>query len=384
MRYRAARENRVCTLGSEVARWRTIGSPSFARLNCLTSGAISVLVALAPIWLFVSISVAADRKQASWNRGPELRRAGYVELVGEEAVRFLVGNSVLVQKSGSSDDEKDGAETYPKIYYFLNDHTIYECGTAKESDCFVHSWGLQDNQICIDAGPCAERPKIMKSPRSEDHAEKRGRLGAYLWFDHFVYDIVSGDRTGGLRFETHISARPIELARADFEQEIKDASQYSGGDKRVPISGPRASPLLIGNTFLSDDAARLSKDQAADACPKQGTYYSPDGRVISFTCHAGPSDRLWSIGIAHWKIESGLFCRDSPVDMSIGKFGCAPATITAIFAPQESGASDKMLIQDSDSGNALTGYTGNVLNFRFENPLKLEKSKREGISKKQP
>lgn len=328
--------------------------------------------ALMLVLLSTAICTAADRKQSSWNKNAELKRAGYTELTGRDAVHFLVGNSVLVQKSGPIDSEKNGVEIDEKIYYFLNDHTMYECGVAKESDCSVRSWGLEDNQICLDVASCGEPPKIMKSPRSEDRAKKNDRLGIYLWFDHFAYDIVKGNRTGGPLFDTRISGHPIELDRADIDKEIKDASQYSGGDKQVPISGPRAISLLIGNTFLSDGVAKSSKDQAMNACPKQGTYYSPDGRVIRFTCH-GPSDQIWSIFISHWKIESGLFCRDGP--MEVGTFGCKPATVSAIFASQESGASDKMLVQDLESGNALTGYAGNALNFRFANRPKLEKSK---------
>src|SRR6202035_4731951 len=99
-----------------------------------------------------------------------------------------------------------------------------------------------------------------------------------------------------------------------------------------------------------DDAAELSKDQAANACPKQGTYYSPDNRVIHFTCDGLPA--TWSISISHWKIKSDLFCRDGP--MEFGTFGCDRATLTATFAPQGSGGSDKVLIRDLDSGNALT------------------------------
>jgi hypothetical protein len=52
--------------------------------------------------------------------------------------------------------------------------------------------------------------------------------------------------------------------------------------------------------------------------------------------------------------------------MDIGTFGwCAPATVNAIFAAQDSRASGRMLVQDPESGNALTGYAGNVFNFRF-------------------
>jgi hypothetical protein len=59
--------------------------------------------------------------------------------------------------------------------------------------------------------------------------------------------------------------------------------------------------------------------------------------------------------------------------MEIGKFGCTRAMINAIFDPQHSGASDKMLVQDLESGNALTGYSDNALNFRFETRPKANK-----------
>jgi hypothetical protein len=173
--------------------------------------------ALVLVLLSTVICAAADRKQSSWKKGAELKRAGYVELSGPDAVRFLIGNSVLVQNSGPIGDEKNEPETNVEIYYFLSDHTMYECGVAKESDCFFQRWGLKDGQICIDFGPCAEKPKIMKSPYAEDRAKSRGRLGIYLWFDHFAYDIVKGNRTGGPLFDTHISGHPIELDRADFE-----------------------------------------------------------------------------------------------------------------------------------------------------------------------
>jgi hypothetical protein len=62
--------------------------------------------------------------------------------------------------------------------------------------------------------------------------------------------------------------------------------------------------------------------------------------------------------------------------MEIGTFGCDRATVSAIFATQGSGVSDKMPVQDLESGSALTGYAGNALNFRFENRPKLEKSKK--------
>jgi hypothetical protein len=185
-------------------------------------------------------------------------------------------------------------------------------------------------------------------------------------FGHDVYDIVKGNRTAGLLFDARISGHPIELDRTDFEQEIKDASRYAGGDKKFPISGSQANSLLIGNTFLSEDAANSVKDQAGPACPKEGTYYSPDGLIIHFSCEGSP-DPVWSVLVWHWKIKSGAFCRDGPSDQDgptdIGPFGCRPATVMATFAPAESGPSKKIRVSDTDSGNTLIGYAGNVLNF---------------------
>lgn len=35
-----------------------------------------------------------------------------------------------------------------------------------------------------------------------------------------------------------------------------------------------------------------------------------------------------------------------------------------------------MFVQDLDTGNALTGYAGNALNFRFENDAKAASEKK--------
>ncbi len=359
-----------CRRESEILR--------FGKLNWFASSVSLCWSALVLVLLATASWAAADPKQSSWNKSAELKKARYAELTGQDAVRFLVGNSVLVQKSGPMGGEKDGVEVEAKTYYFRNDHTLYECGVTRESDCYVRSWGLEQGKVCLQIGSCGEHPKIMKPARSEDRAKDGGRLGLYVWFDYFAYDIVKGNRTDGSLFDTQISGAPIELDRADFDQEIRDASRYSGGDKKVPISGPHAVSVLIGNTFLSDDAAKLAKDGATNACPHEGTYYSPDGRIIHFTCDGSPNP-TWSISISHWKIQSGTFCRDGP--MEPGQFGCFGATVEAGFVSRESGAGDRMLVRDLDSGTPLTGYAGNVLNFRSENRPKPERSKAKMIAR---
>jgi hypothetical protein len=341
-------------------------------LGCFTLAASLCWTALVSVLLATAASAAAYHRPAAWNKSAAFKKVGYVELSGEDAVRFLVGNSVLVQKSGPIDGEKDGIETQAKVYYFLNAHSMYECGVTKEPDCYVQSWGLNENRICLDLGVCGPPPKIMRAPSAGKRVNGAGKLGVFLLFDSLVYDIVKGNRSGGPLFDAHLVGRPIQLARSDFKAEIQDASHDSGANKEIPIYGMRAGSLLIGNTFLSDDAAKFAKDPTADACPRQGTYYSPAGRVIHFTCHGSP-DATWSISISHWKIQSGRFCTDGPMD--IGEFGCNRAIVNAIRAPQESGAGDKMLIQDLESGNPLVGYVGNALNFRFENDPNFGKSK---------
>lgn len=337
----------------------------FGKLSNVTTIASLCCCALTATLLSTVPRAAADDNHSSWNKSTALKRAGYVELIGEDAAQLLVGNSVLVKDSGPLNGEKDGIRIQAKIYYFLNDHTLYKCGIAKESDCVVQSWGLQDNQVCLEVGSCSEPPKILKSPRVERHST---RLGIYLWFDHFAYDILKGNRTSGPLFDSRVSGRQIELGRGELENDVKGTNGYSEGDKQVSISGQPAFALLVGNTFLSDDAAKISRDQPANACPAQGTYYSPEGRVIRFTCHAGPSNQIWSVAISHWKLEGDRFCRDGPMDL--GSFACKRPTVTAIAAPQALAASNSFLVQDIESGNALTGYFGNVLNFRFEKRLK--------------
>jgi hypothetical protein len=342
--------------------------------ECAAPTAYLCRTALVAMLISTTMCAAADSKQASWNRRAELKKAGYVELIGADVAHFLVGNSVLIQKSSPLDSEKYGIEIYPAVYYFLSDHTMYECGVGKEADCFVRPWGVVNNQICLDTVALCNEPTgiaIMKSPFPKKRAKSGGKIGVYVSFGHYVYDIVKGDRVDGPFFDSHVSGQPIELNRADFAKEVEDASQRGAPDKAVPISGPRAISLLIGNTFLSDDAIKPSKDQTTNACPEEGTYYSPDGRVIRFTCH----EQMWSISILHWKIRSGLICRDGPDPRDIGVFDfCKPATVKVIFAAQGSGAGDTMLVQDLESGNALTGYAGNVLKFRVERHLEVDKS----------
>ncbi|WP_426409886.1 hypothetical protein [Bradyrhizobium ganzhouense] len=323
------------------------------------------------VLLSTMMCAAGDQNKSRWNKSAELKKAGYVELSSDDAVRFLVGNSVLVKKSSPVGGQEDilrigRAETY----YFLNDHTMYDCHMWKALECYVEPWHLEDNEICPRVGACGTSSKIMKAPYPEERAKRGNKIGVYVRSDRFVYDIVKGKLSDGPLFDTRISGRPIELDRAEMDKEIRDATEHGGEGNQISISVPRAGALLIGNTFLSDDAAKLSKDQATNACPKQGAYYSPDGRVIRFTCaYGGAPEPIWTIYVEHWAIDARLFY------VPLGGPWWAP--IRAIPAPPTSGATDKMLVQDLTNGDPLTGYAGNVLNFRFERHPEAQKSEKQ-------
>jgi hypothetical protein len=329
--------------------------------------------------LAVSIRLATIAACAAESAAPisvdqksRLKEAGYSELSGPDAVRFLVGNSVLIRKVDDSGTDYKQAE-YNRIYYFLDDQTIYDCGMAPEADCLVGSWSVKDDKICdiISCMPFA----IFKSPKPDDSGPDSGKLGVYLLYNYYAHDILKGDRTGSPRFDFRISANPIQLSRAELHNEFKQAAKHRGDrDTKIHVSGARAISLLVGNTFVSDHEAALSTGQPTKSCSRHGEYYSPDGRLISVTCVQSP--HIWTIRISHWKISSGLLCRDGPGEDS-GRFDCARAELTAIPAPHGEGESDKMLVLEREGSlldGGLTGYAGNVFNFKFEGHTSFDKT----------
>jgi len=196
---------------------------------------------------------------------------------------------------------------------------------------------------------------ILKAPPS-----KGDKLGVMIYGDDEPpYDIVKGNHANAPLFDDRITGHMVKLGKVRPSKQIRDADTHTQ-DGVISISGPRGTSLLVGNTFLSNDVASLSSEQAALACPEQGTYYSPDGDIISFTCH----NRLWSISVLHWRLQSGVTCGKHVTDLS----QCALATLTATLAPENPEEADGNLrVQDRQNGSTLTGYAGNVFKFRFEN-----------------
>jgi hypothetical protein len=317
---------------------------------------------LSMLLLLVSWS-AAHAQSSPWDKRDEYRQAGYTELTGADAARFLVGNSVIVP------EEKDGTMVVSEeqIYYFLDDHTMYQCGRASEGNCYVGSWSVSERGICLEFGDCVEPFAVMRSREWQDCERHGGTLGIYLTYNHYRFEIVKGNWTNGPLFDRRVSGHVIELNRADFAKETAEAAQFNVPNGRISIYGSRALSLLIGNTFLAKDAEAGLKDKLEDFCPRQGQYYSREGFVISFTCNG--QSKTWSIGITRWKVVSELLCGDD-LD-AIEQFGCKGAVVTAIPMPEGSGPSEKMRVLDYEDGgglieNSLTGYSGNVFNFRFD------------------
>ena len=296
----------------------------------------------------------------------ELKKAGYVELSGAQAVGFLVGNSAVKHDHHISKGQAGAGG--PQINYYPNNQVWYACGGSFGSGCSVQSWDIENGYICFSVDPCDEAPTILKAPRSTSD-----KLGVMIYDGvDLPYDIVKGNQASAPLFDDRITGRMIELDKVKPNKQTRDADTHTQ-DGVISISGPRGVSFLVGNTFLSNDVAGPSNEQAAPACPEQGTYYSPDGDIISFTCHASPS-RLWTISVLHWRLQSGAICGKRSTDFS----KCASATLTATLAPENPDEADgKLRVQDRQNGFTLTGYAGNVFNFRFENRLNSERSSKE-------
>jgi hypothetical protein len=289
-----------------------------------------------------------------------LRKQGYVELSGDEAVRFLIGNSVLVKKA----DTPKGYER-PAVdvaYYFSGAHTLYDCGTW---GCATADWKVQGNKVCFALpSQCDDEtykyysaPRIFRAPHGRN---RTGRIGLYVEYGDILHAIVRGNAARALLIEPNVTADRISVKPADFAEEIKQASGFSGGDKKVPVSGPRAVTMRIGNTFMSDETA-TDEQGRVHPCPVEGSYYAPDGRRIRFVCQHWPDQ--WEISLSHWKMRSGEFCLESIIDQ--GEFGCGRGLETVYLARSEGAdTSDTWRVMEEDYPRRISGYVGNVFKFK--------------------
>jgi hypothetical protein len=313
---------------------------------------------------------AAQKQRAALfqDKTEALLKRGYVELSGEDAVNFLVGNTIVIKKTDTP--KGVAAVDFDSRYYLVDRNAAYVCVA---NNCSTQSWKVDGWEICVELSEkCDDQtyksydaPRVFKAPRPH---ERTGRIGIYLTFKSIVHAVVKGNTTIAPLIDPSGVGKMIEVNSADFSQEIGEL--YSAeellrrsvqprreqpGDK-VLIKGPRAISLLIGNTFISGETA--TDEHGSHPCPVQGYYYSPDGRIITFNCFHWPDH--WGMSITHWKMSSGRLCIEDAENL--GTFGCGDRFEKVYLTPSD--RHDEWFVITEDFPRQIFGHTGNVFNFK--------------------
>jgi hypothetical protein len=325
------------------------------------SCAITILTGvLAVATLCVGDNVHAAQKKAGilQDQTEALLKRGYVELSGDDAVSFLVGNSVEIKKTDAPMGFPAGDTDYR--YYFGDRHTAYECVA---NNCWTTFWKVDGKEICFELPElCDEQthrfyvaPRLFKAPHPDG---RTGKIGIYLTYKSNLHAVVRGNATIAPLFEPRGVGKMIEASSADFSQEIEASSKFYRGDEQVSVNGTRAISFLIGNTFISGETA-TDEHGGVHLCPDQGYYYSPDGRIITFNCHRWPNQ--WSMSVTHWKRASGRLCIE---DLSgNGALGCGDRFERVYLTPSDK-HDEWRVISTEDFPRKIFGYAGNVFNFK--------------------
>ncbi len=318
--------------------------------------AIAMLI-VATLLVHDNVYAAQQKKAGAQDRTEALLKSGYVELSGDDAVRFLLGNSVVIKKA---DTPKGFEQPFnDETYYFSDPHTAYLC---INDDCSTHSWKVHGNEICFELPERCDSadykflaaPRLFKAPRVD---ERTGKIGIYVEYESFLHAVIRGNTANAPLLDTNVSGKKIQLNAADFARDIEASSKFSGGDKKVRVQGSQAVSLLIGNTFMSGETA-TDDHGGIHLCPAQGFYYSPDGRIITFNCFHWPDS--WEMGVSHWKMQSGRLCIEDVTER--GSFGCGARFETVQLTPSDT--RDVWLVIAEDIPREIFGYAGNVFNFK--------------------
>jgi hypothetical protein len=308
--------------------------------------------------LGVGDSLHAQQKQKAalfQDKTEALVKRGYVELSGDDAVNFLVGNSVVIKKTDTP--KGVAAVDFDSRYYLADRQTAYVCVA---NSCSTQSWKVDGREICVELPENCDdptyrfydAPRLFKAPRPD---QRTGRIGIYLTFKSIVHAVVKGNATIAPLIDPSGVGNMIKVNSTDFSQEIAASSKFAEGDQKVPVKGARAISFLIGNTFISEETA-TDEHGGVHLCPVQGYYYSPDGRIITFNCHHWPD--FWEMGITHWKLASSGLCFE---DLSgNGEFGCWDRTVHLI----PSNRANEWLVAADDFPRKIIGYAGNFFNFK--------------------
>src|SRR5690242_490139 len=166
----------------------------------------------------------AQRQKAAplfQDKSKALLKRGYVELSGEDAVKFLVGNTVLVMKADTPKGI-DGID-FDSRYYLSDQHTAYVCVA---NGCSTQSWKVDGREICIELPERCDdpqsrfydAPRFFKAPRPD---ERTGRIGIYLTFKSIAHTVVKGNATIAPLMDPSGVGKMIEVKSAEFAQEIE-------------------------------------------------------------------------------------------------------------------------------------------------------------------
>ncbi|MDR3469795.1 MAG: hypothetical protein P4M07_28015 [Xanthobacteraceae bacterium] len=320
----------------------------------LVARVLHVTCRIAVIFLpAVNVCMADDQKPDTAIGRTHEKKSDYIVLSAAEGARFLVGNSVIVLRS---EFDQANANSQDEIYYFHSDQSMYVCGRAIESQCFLRPWSIKNDEICLlQPGEC--RPfRVLKSAKSDEFANSNGRIGRFVEYGRVTHEIVRGNWTDVPQFDPRAQARRIELSDGDLAK-LAGSGSRAGLDQHGVMLVDSA-PLMVGNTYMSEDQPVKGAGQGANRCPVHGRYYAPDGRVVDFSCDAWPDH--WTIGFLHWRMISSLFCTDDATDPGVLTCGAEVVLATPVSGP----GSAKMLVRED--GDKLVGYAGNVFNFHFE------------------
>jgi hypothetical protein len=292
----------------------------------------------------------------SRDREQDFLKLGYTELSGEEAVRFLIGNTVVVRKA---DAPKWLLSEEDQRYYFRDAQSVIVCHPV-DTSCFTFTWGVKGNKICLSL-PCDEpdtpysaNPRVLKAPRLN---ERTGQIGVYITYGDNVQSVVKGNATVANFTDTNLSAKLMEVSSDDFSEEIHSAKDKPDASTRIPVGGAHAASILIGNTFMTSETT-TDDYGSVRLCPREGYYYSPDSRLIQFQC--AENDK-WSVSIGRWRLQSGMIGVQDDEDPK--KFVYGGPIQSALLAPLEK--SNLWHIEGWALGDKQTlGYFGNALNFK--------------------
>jgi hypothetical protein len=259
------------------------------------------------LWLAAALATcAAAYMPTAASAGDARQDSSYVVLSGDEARKFLVGNSVE-----DSPAMMEGSGAAPGVRYLVNENSVLD-GELNRGACFVTSWEFRGDSYCmgspadLSAQPDCRQFHLLVSKRARTNQAKLGDLIGYVAYRDIKGDvpdprfddaILKGNMTACPLLGESRPAKPLKLSTALSHLVAPDDQASLHNDHGS--SGVVILQLLIGNSVYWPPGEQRG-------CGRK-EYYSPDGRVFSAEC--GRDDASVSkIAVSHWKIVKGHFC----------------------------------------------------------------------------